>query len=173
MSVRSPLVTPRSRAAHVLVLIFVLTACGGTQPTTPQAGSPDRAPATGQPDAPEGEASRGELVPVGLSVSNQSFDDPTVELTIKIDGKVVMDQQLEVDSQHTWVGIELALPAGDHELVATSDSGLEDAFTFSIPADEPRYLTLAYWWYSHENEEQYGEESKFTFDVRDEPHAIA
>lgn len=173
MSVRSPPVTPRFRSTVVLALVVVLTGCGGTQPKTPQVGSPGHAPATGQPDGPERAAGSGELVPVGLSVSNQSFDDPTVELTIKIDGKIVMDQQLEVDSQHTWVGIELALPAGDHELVATSDSGLKDAFTFSIPEDEPRYLTVAYWWYSHENEEQYGEESQFTFDVRDEPHAIA
>ena len=141
------------RVGVTVLVLAVLAACAETV-----GGSPSEAPAT----ASAGQDADG--APVTLEVSNQSFDDPSVELVIVIDGTVVVDQQFAVKDQHNWVTFELSLPAGDHELVATSDSGLEESFTFTTVEGEPRWLVLNYWWYVGEYEGETG----FSFDVSDQ-----
>lgn len=164
---------PPSPVAVVFAIAASAVGCGDSRPGSPLR-SPASRPATAQSDEPAQATASDQPVPVGLSVSNQSFDDPSAALTINIDGTVVFDQRLDVQGQHNWVGLELALHPGEQELVARSDSGLEGTFTFTIPEGDPRYLVVAYWWYNgEEDEEERGDKSRFTLDVRDEPPGFA
>jgi len=70
----------------VALLVAVFLGVLGTAPRPTEASGP----AEGEPD----------LV---LLVSNQSFDDPAATLTLTIDGQTVVDQEFDVEGQHTWV----------------------------------------------------------------------
>lgn len=80
-----------------------------------------------------------------LYVSNQSFDDSDVRLVVTVDGAVVVDDDFQVEGQHTWIEFNLAMPAGAHEVSATSDSGATLSETFQTPGTAPRYAVLDYW----------------------------
>lgn len=97
-----------------------------------------------------GEPAVGEVL---LWVSNQSFEDDTVSLTVAIDGQQVVDRELEVGNQHNWVGFFVkGLPPGEHEVTARSDTGVEFAGSFTLPEGEPRWLVLDYWFYRDDPE---------------------
>lgn len=88
---------------------------------------------------------------VRLWVSNQSFDDDPVRITIEVDGQLVVDDAFEVGGQHNWFAHDIAgLEPGQHEIVATSDTGAVIEATFSLPADEPRWVVIDYWYYPGE-----------------------
>ena len=137
--------TTAARAASLLLAV-VLVGCTGT--LADGGGSTASPP----PDA------------VRLHVSNQSFDDPTVAMTLRVDGDVVVDQRFDVEDQHNWVEFHLSLPAGDHELDARADSGVREAFAFETREGEPLWLVLDHWWYRDAVEED-----AFTLTVSDEP----
>lgn len=61
-----------------------------------------------------------------LWVSNQSFQDDTVSVTITVDGRQAVADEFEVEDQHNWVGFYLgALAPGEHHLAARSDTGVD------------------------------------------------
>lgn len=80
-----------------------------------------------------------------LYVSNQSFDDERVRLTVEVDGVLVVDDDFDVEGQHNWVRFALAMPAGDHEVTASSDTGAVLDETFRVPGDQPRFAVLDHW----------------------------
>lgn len=80
-----------------------------------------------------------------LYVSNQSFEDPQVHLSVMVDGVRVVDGDFHVEGQHNWVAFPLAMPPGGHQVTATSDSGAALGERFSVPGDEPRYAVLDHW----------------------------
>jgi hypothetical protein len=82
-----------------------------------------------------------------LWVSNQSFADDPVEITVRVDGVEVVAQSFDVGSQHTWVLFPLDLPPGEHVVTAASDTGTELRREFRTPKDEDRYAVLDYWNY--------------------------
>ncbi len=150
----------------LVLLAAALVACGESGPasrTVPPSAPTSTEDANERPTATED----GQVEPVTLHVSNQSFDDPSVDVSISIDGTVVVDRQFDVEDQHNWVEFDLALPAGEHDVVASSDSGVETTFTFTTEEDEPRWLVVDYW-FSEEHERD-GEGGRFTFNVSDEP----
>lgn len=53
-----------------------------------------------------------------LWVSNQSFDDPSQRIVVRIDGAVVVDQVFAVEGQHTFVSWCLTLGPGSHTVTA-------------------------------------------------------
>jgi hypothetical protein len=57
-----------------------------------------------------------------LWVSNQSFEEPSVVVTITIDGVEIVSQRFEVESQHNWI-------------------------LFPLPEQERRYVVVNYWTY--------------------------
>ena len=85
-----------------------------------------------------------------LFVSNQSFVDDPVRVTVAIDGVPVVDQDLVVEGQHTWVDFPLALPPGRHELVATSGTGARLTERFRT-GEQTRYAVINYWNYEDED----------------------
>ena len=138
------------RLAAALLLVAA-AACGSSPPVAdPRAASPEPSP-TGN---------------FFLAVSNQSFDRPTVDITVLIDGRKVADQDFAVEGQHNWVEFVLDVPAGEHELRAVSKDGNAE-FRRTITSFPRTWVVLNYWCCGQPDD------PKFTFDVSDEPVAFA
>lgn len=105
--------------------------------------------------------------PLTLYVSNQSFDDPNVSITVTIDGEVVVDEDFFVDDQHNRVRFTPTVGPGDHTLVASAGNGVELTVEFSTDDGAPLWAVLDYWFY---NEEPPG---RSTFGTDDEPVGFA
>jgi hypothetical protein len=104
--------------------------------------------------------------PFTLYVSNQSFEDPNVQITISIDGVVVVDRNLAVEGQHTWIAFEPDVPPGDHTLTARSSTGADLTVEFTTEPGQPRWAVVEYWWYPEAGPRE------FTFEISDEPMAF-
>lgn len=112
-------------------------------------------------------ATQDEVTPgeVRLWVSNQSFDEDPVSITIRIDGEVVVNDSFSVGSQHNWMSFDIAgLSAGLHELVAASETGAQTNGSFTLPEGESRWLVADYWFDASEQDSRY-----FTLSESDEP----
>lgn len=149
---------PLARLAVALVVLLTITACGAAPPSRSTAGRGGVAASESPTASPP---------PLTLYVSNQSFDDPHVGITIAIDGVVVVDRRFAVDNQHNWIAFEPAVGPGDHVLTASSDTGAELRVEFTIEAGEPRWAVVNYWWYPGDGPRH------FTFDISDEPIGFA
>lgn len=80
-----------------------------------------------------------------LYVSNQSFDNEEVRLTVTIDGVTVVDSDFHVEGQHNWVSFPLALSSGRHEVTAESDSGARLRESFDVRRGKTRYAVIEHW----------------------------
>ncbi len=80
-----------------------------------------------------------------LYVSNQSFDDDEVRLTVTVDRVTVVDGDFHVEGQHNWIRFPLALRAGRHDIEAGSDSGARLAESFRVPRRGTRYAVIDHW----------------------------
>ncbi|HXH80316.1 hypothetical protein [Nocardioides sp.] len=65
-----------------------------------------------------------------LYVSNQSFDDEEVHLTVAVDGRAVVDGNFHVEDQHNWVKFPLEMSSGAHKVTAEVDTGAALSETF-------------------------------------------
>jgi hypothetical protein len=102
-----------------------------------------------------------------LYVSNQSFDDPTADLLVRVDGAVLFDGEARVEGQHTWVLREMDLAPGTHRIDALErDTGAEATRSFVLPPGEERWAVVDYWGAK-------GDGSAFTLSVHEEPVAFA
>ena len=123
----------------------------------------ERGPSVGEPQV---EPAVGE---VQLWVSNQSFEDDPVMLTVRVDGIPVVAEPFSVEGQHNWQSFLLrGLAPGEHTVIAESDTGATSSWTFTLAADAPRWLVVDYWYYPDEAEGRH-----FTFQESDEPVAFA
>ncbi len=84
-----------------------------------------------------------------LWVSNQSFEDDTVDISVSIDGDEVIDESFAVEGQHNWVLFPLAVPPGEHRLTAVSGTGVELRRTIMLPKGDRRHAVLNYWYYQN------------------------
>lgn len=80
-----------------------------------------------------------------LHVSNQSFNDEEVRLTVTIDAVTVVDGDFHVEGQHNWVTFPLALSSGGHEITAESDSGAALRESFQVRRGKTRYAVIDHW----------------------------
>lgn len=102
-----------------------------------------------------------------LYVSNQSYDDPDIEVLVTIDGQVVVEDRFPVGNQHNWVPHLLYLSPGEHRLRAESSTGAILEGTFETLPGQPRWAVLNYW-------TDLGEESRrFELVTYDEPVAFS
>ncbi len=102
---------------------------------------------------------------VKLWLSNQSFTDDPVAVSIVIDGEPAFDADLEVMGQHNWIPFEIGgLNPGVHTITARSDTGAELTGSFTLPAGEPRWVVLDYWY-----EPSGAEGRRFTLNEFDRP----
>ena len=81
---------------------------------------------------------------LALMISNQSFDDPDVGLTVTVDGDVVIERSFAVENQHTVVSYRLPLEPGDHQMIVRADTGATHERVVSLDS-ERRYLYVGYW----------------------------
>lgn len=142
----------RDNAGRLVAVVTVVTSNGGWDPSHARYCNLPR------PDPPP--------APFTLYVSNQSFEDATVGITVTIDGEVVIDQDFAVEGQHNWIEFTPTIEPGDHTLMATSNTGAELTIDFALPESEPRWAVLDYW---HSPEEEPG---RFTFNISDQPLAF-
>lgn len=103
---------------------------------------------------------------IALIVSNQSFDDPEVGLSVTVDGDVVIERSFAVEGQHTFVSYRLPLEPGDHQMVIRADTGATHERVISLGA-ERRYLAVSYWGGDSSSPDA------FSVDESDEPFGIA
>ena len=82
---------------------------------------------------------------VVLIISNQSFDDPAVDITVHAGGEAVVQGSFDVGGQHEYVSYDLALPVGPHDLRIESDSGAEYTESIDVESDGTTYVTASYW----------------------------
>jgi hypothetical protein len=117
----------RSALAFTLVS-WALVACGEDQGVDP----------TPHPEVTAADAGvrlvEKEQAHLMLYVSNQSFDDEKVRLTVAVDGVTVVDGDFHVAGQHNWVSFPLGLSPGVHEVTGESDTGATLASHFGCPA---------------------------------------
>jgi len=81
-----------------------------------------------------------------LYVSNQSFAITPVDIIVKIDGKIIVNEMFEVGSQHRWKLFRIKLPKGKHEITASSKKGsatLHKLFTVK----GKQWAVVDYWYY--------------------------
>ena len=158
---------PVTRLGALVLAVMAMTACAASN-AGPGAGT-GASPSPSGPVADHGSAPAIEprptasSPPLTLYVSNQSFEDPNVRISIAIDGVVVADQRFAVEGQHNWVEFEPDVPPGDHTLTATSNTGAELTVEFTTTAGQPRWVAVAYWWYPQDGPR------RFTFEIHDEP----
>jgi hypothetical protein len=98
-----------------------------------------------------------------LYISNQSYADPDVGITVSIDGEVVVSDRFPVRDQHHVAPFAVGIPPGDHTLTARSDGGTEHTVELTIPDGAPRWAAVLYWSYPEDDP------PSFTVDISDEP----
>lgn len=110
-----------------------------------------------------------------LLVSNQSFADDPVRITISIDGDVVVDDEFSVGMQDNWIAFEVRLPPGNHELTMRSSTGVEADAEVLIPAGGHRWANVAYWYSPPDHDRARADKMPrgFSLTVNDEPIALA
>ena len=143
----------------------------GTVTTSPAAASSTPAPRTMHEPAVEATTVTEQPRTLTLYVSNQSFADDPVGITISIDGETVVDNDFYVEGQHSWITFELAVSPGDHELVMASSTGVTQAASLVIPAEGHRWAVVNYWFYPADLDHPGGGQTprSFTFTVDDVP----
>lgn len=128
------------RLAPCLALaLSALVGCGESQAVDPSPHAEVTAADAAVRLVDEGEA---DLL---LYLSNQSFEDETVNLTVTIDDVTVVDGGFAVENQHNWVSFPLALSPGRHQITAQSDSGATLRTSFEIPRVQKRYAVIDHW----------------------------
>ena len=80
-----------------------------------------------------------------LWLSNQSFEDPSVRLTVEIDGVRLVDDEFAVEGQHNFVAFPIAVAPGRHHVVVTSDTGARIERTITVPERGDRWAAALFW----------------------------
>jgi major membrane immunogen (membrane-anchored lipoprotein) len=112
------------RVKAMIVGLLVLVACGTAEPTAVwQSDGDDR---------------------LGLVITNQDFDRPHIELTVKLDGHRVVTGEFDVDDQHRQYIYELEVASGTRQLTVVSEYGDQAAIEVEVGDGQP-WVNVAYW----------------------------
>ena len=94
--------------AVVLVLAGLLAGCGSQEGGSSAAGTALQTPSDGN---------------FVLYVSDQSFALGQVDITVRIDGKVAVNDEFAVGNEHNWKQYRFTLGPGVHHLTAVTHQG--------------------------------------------------
>lgn len=127
-----------------LLLGCTVAACTDTPHPSTDVGTDDgRSPVTSA-SPPVRPASTDDAA-LRLWVSNQSFADSVVAVTISIDGVEIVDQRFSVGNQHNWILFPIDARPGRHVVKAVSDTGAEMTKAFRLPENGQRHAVVDYW----------------------------
>jgi hypothetical protein len=99
-----------------------------------------------------------------LYVSNQSSDDPLVNIRLQIDSLYVVQGYFAVAGQHNWYQFDIELPVGTREIGALTfkpDHAVSLNERVEVPGE--RWVVVDYWYAKGDKEE------RFTLHVFDQP----
>jgi hypothetical protein len=85
-----------------------------------------------------------------LWVSNQSYTDKNVDVTVALNDVVIIDRSFHVGDQHNFIEHRIQLDEGTHRLDASTvinGENIDLSEEFSIEAGQQRYAGLSYWHY--------------------------
>jgi hypothetical protein len=139
------------RLAFLLTLpVWVIAGCGEADEGMEASANAEVAAADPLPGTSKASGTEVEVVDVAeadliLYVSNQSFDDKQVRLTVAVDGVTVVDDDFDVEGQHNWVQFPLDVSPGSHEIAAQSDTGATLRESFDTPEEGTRYAVVNHW----------------------------
>lgn len=137
------------RLGAIVSIAVMLFACDGRGDAAVVADSPVASTATTLSTEASSELDRDATSSVEpnvfVDVTNQSFDDPDVHITLTFNGHAFVDQDFPVKGQHHVVGFALSLSPGEHQLVASSDTGAEHVVQVPVPDGSPVYVHVGYW----------------------------
>lgn len=152
---------PLVRAFRLTLLVCAMTGCvPGPREASEVTRSTPRSPKPTIQLAPREDAV------LHLWVSNQSFVDDPVDVTISVDGIEIINQPFTVENQHNWVLFPINAPREQHTLSAVSDTGAELEQAFTLPARGRRYAVLDYWNYQNRDGRH------FTWHIENKPVAF-
>lgn len=98
------------------------------------------------------EAEDEQPAPFTLTVSNQSFDHPSVGIRVTIDGEVIVEEDFPVEDQHRFVEFAPDVGPGAHTLHAVSGTGAELTFEFTTEDGVSLWAVLDYWFHHEEGQ---------------------
>ena len=108
-----------------------------------------------------------------LYVTNQSYVDRNVDISVMLDGAVIIDRGFRVGDQHNHIEHRIRLDDGTHSLEATTvvdGEPVELSEEFTINSNQQRYAVLSYW---HYEPTRAGDTSfdppQLNFEIRDDP----
>jgi hypothetical protein len=110
---------------------------------------------------------------VMLYVSNQSFEDSTVDIIVTLDGDPIIDRDFDVSNQHNWIPYLIRLAPGAHTLTASSSTGASFETLFETTDVGTRYAVLSYWHYPADDNGRNFTPRSFTFEIQDDPVGFA
>jgi hypothetical protein len=97
-----------------------------------------------------------------IYISNQSFKVPLGDLTVELDGKIVVSEKLDVKSQHNWNKVELTLNSGQHTIKAyESNTNVSEQKLFEV--NRELWLKIAFFY------DDSGGQHKFYIGLSKEP----
>ncbi|MEV1319160.1 hypothetical protein AB0J14_24130 [Micromonospora arborensis] len=122
-----------------------MTGCTGPSggPDSPSRRAAATPPSTGAA-APAVRLVEEHLADLHLWVSNQSFRDDPVVLTVSIDGTEIVDRHFAVEGQHNFVLFPVRVPPGDHVVRVVSGTGVDFQERFTMPEAGRRYAAIGY-----------------------------
>ncbi|MDG4783410.1 hypothetical protein O7614_27530 [Micromonospora sp. WMMD961] len=130
----------RLRAATLTVTVLLATT-GCTEEDGPP---PPRQAVSQSPDAAAVRLVERDQADLHLWVSNQSFADDPVALTVGIDGTKIVDRHFAVGSQHNWVLFPVRVAPGHHVVRIVAGTGVEKQESFTMPETGRRYAAIDY-----------------------------
>ncbi len=88
---------------------------------------------------PDAEASSNVII----MVTNQSYENPTVSLTVYLDGRKLFRQSCETKDQHTGYYYYYDF-TGTRTLKVTDGNGLEEEYSITASEDSPVWILISY-----------------------------
>ena len=122
---------------QLAIVVLVAAACGsgGTTSVPPDANT---VPTIADPRF-------GKNSPLTIVVTNQSFERPTVELVVTLNGQTAVSGKFKVEGQHDFNFYSFDVPAGSHEITVVGGEQKAQATVDVVGRQEPRWLVISYW----------------------------
>lgn len=79
-----------------------------------------------------------------IVVSNQSFENPSVNLSCLVDGIEIFDEEFDVGDQHAVSYYFVNIIGGDHILKVTYEDGQVEEYKFETGQNK-KYFYITYW----------------------------